>query len=304
MNSLLVNCQAIAAQIGLQQPAYIANSTDVTSQQLLAFMNLSLEQLSTEIDWQFLAKEYRFSTVYYQYTGTPTANSNVITALSSVAGITTGFMASGIGLRTDCFVTAVDPVALTVTLEVPAQTSYASEVITFAQMAYNMPADFARIVNRTAFNKDMRWSMIGPKSPQEWQWLKASYLTNGPRQRYRIMGNLFEIWPMPTNNQILGFEYQSNGYVQDTAGNSKSTFTADTDVCLFPDILMQLCCRMFFMEQKGMDTTAVASQLSRYISKFKAQNAGADILSMAPQYPNQLLSQANLPDTGFGNTTT
>ncbi len=56
-------------------------------------------------------------------------------------------------------------------------------------------------------------------------------------------------------------------------------------------------------EIKGFDTTTLYADYNRELIKFKAQDAGADTLSMAPRYPNILLTQNNIPDTGFGNTT-
>jgi hypothetical protein len=61
--------------------------------------------------------------------------------------------------------------------------------------------------------------------------------------------------------------------------------------------------KLKYFEIKGFDTTTLFSDYQRELSKFKAQDAGADTLSMAPRYPNILLTQNNLPDTGFGNTT-
>jgi len=58
-----------------------------------------------------------------------------------------------------------------------------------------------------------------------------------------------------------------------------------------------------YFQIKGFDTSALQADFARELMKFKAQDAGADTLSLAPRYPNILLTQNNLPDTGFGNTT-
>jgi hypothetical protein len=167
-----------------------------------------------------------------------------------------------------------------------------------------MPSDYQRTVNKTQYNKTNRWSVIGPKSAQEWQWIKASYITTGPRMRYRIMGNEFVVWPAAYGaNVVLGFEYQSNSWVVAPDGTDKTKATNDQDTFLFPDRLLVLGTKLKYFEIKGFDTTTLFSDYQRELSKFKAQDAGADTLSMAPRYPNILLTQNNLPDTGFGNTT-
>jgi hypothetical protein len=47
----------------------------------------------------------------------------------------------------------------------------------------------------------------------------------------------------------------------------------------------------------------VLQDYTRELEKWKAAESGADTLSLAPRYPNILLTQNNIPDTGYGNTT-
>lgn len=303
MATLLQNIQDVCLELGLPVPTVVASTTDETVKQLQALLNRVGDTLTTENNWQVLAKEYRFSTVSYQYTGQiDTVGQTTITDLSSTTGLDTDFQVTGTGILQDTFVTSVD--GTTVNLNIPTtNTAPAGTTYTFGQVSYDMPSDYQRTVNKTQYNKTNRWSVIGPKSSQEWQWLKASYITTGPRMRYRIMGNKFTIWPMATTQVTLGFEYQSNAWVESAAGVAKTTATVDTDTFLFPDRLLVLGTKLKYFEIKGFDTTTLYSDYQRELSKFKAQDAGADTLSMAPRYPNILLTQNNLPDTGFGNTT-
>lgn len=304
MATLLQNIQDVCLELGLPVPTVVASTTDETVKQLQALLNRVGDTLTTENNWQVLAKEYRFSTVSYQYTGQiDTVGQTTITDLSSTTGLDTDFQVTGTGILQDTFVTSVD--GTTVNLNIPTtNTAPAGTTYTFGQVSYDMPSDYQRTVNKTQYNKTNRWSVIGPKSSQEWQWLKASYITTGPRMRYRIMGNKFTIWPMATTQVTLGFEYQSNAWVESAAGVAKTTATVDTDTFLFPDRLLVLGTKLKYFEIKGFDTTTLYADYQRELSKFKAQDAGADTLSMAPRYPNILLTQNNLPDTGFGNTTT
>jgi hypothetical protein len=108
---------------------------------------------------------------------------------------------------------------------------------------------------------------------------------------------------MPTAQVILGFEYQSGSWAQSASGTPQLKLINDTDISLFPDSVLILGTKLKYFEIKGFDTTALRADYLREVSKFKAQDAGADTLSLAPKYPNILLTQNNLPDTGFGNTT-
>ena len=303
MATLLTNIQDVCLELGLPVPTVVASSTDETLKQLQALLNRVGDTLTTENNWQVLAREYRFTTNYIQVNGSIVEGATTI-ALDSVAGITTNFQVTGNGVLQDTYVTAVNTITNVITINIPATGTFTDTQFSFGQANYPMPADYERTVNKTMYNKSNRWSVIGPKTAQEWQWLKASYITTGPRMRYRIMGNEFVIWPASyADNIVLGFEYQSNSWVEAADGTPKQKATVDTDTFLFPDRLLVLGTKLKYFEIKGFDTTTLFADYQRELSKFKAQDAGADTLSFSARYPNILLTQNNLPDTGFGNTT-
>lgn len=303
MATLLQNVQDVCLELGLPVPNTVASTTDETVKQLQALLNRVGDTLTTENNWQVLAKEYRFETNQIQVNGSIVENELTI-QLDDVTGITTNFQVTGDGVLQDTYVTAVNSGANQVTINIPATGTFSDVQFTFGQANYPMPSDYQRTVNKTQYNKSNRWSVIGPKTAQEWQWIKASYITTGPRMRYRIMGNEFVVWPAAYGaNVVLGFEYQSNGWVEAADGTVKTKATADSDTFLFPDRLLVLGTKLKYFEIKGFDTTTLYADYNRELSKFKAQDAGADTLSMAPRYPNILLTQNNIPDTGFGNTT-
>ena len=303
MGTLLTNIQDVCLELGLPVPNSVASNTDETVQQLQALLNRVGDTLTTENNWQVLAKEYRFETNQIQVNGSIVLNELTI-QLDDVTGITTNFQVQGNGVLQDTYVTAVNSLTNQVSINIPATGTYVDTQFTFGQANYPMPSDYERTVNKTMYNKTNRWSVIGPKSAQEWQWIKASYITTGPRMRYRIMGNEFVVWPAAYGaNVVLGFEYQSNGWVIQPNGTTATRTTNDQDTFVFPDRLIVLGTKLKYFEIKGFDTTTLYADYQRELSKFKAQDAGADTLSMAPRYPNILLTQNNLPDTGFGNTT-
>lgn len=304
MGTLLSDIQDVCLELGLPVPNTVASTTDETVKQLQALFNRVGDTLTTENNWQNLAREFRFTTNYVTATGDIVDGATTI-QLDDVTGITTNFQVNGNGILQDTYVTAVDTGTNTVSINIPATGTFTNSTYNFGQANYPMPADYQRTVNKTQYNKSNRWSVIGPKTAQEWQWLKASYITTGPRMRYRIMGNEFVIWPASyASDIVLGFEYQSNAWVEAADGTPKQKATVDTDTFLFPDRLLVLGTKLKYFEIKGFDTTTLYADYQRELSKFKAQDAGADTLSMAPRYPNILLTQNNIPDTGFGNTTT
>lgn len=289
--TLLSNVQDVCLELGLTSPNAVISSTDQTNKQLLALMNRVGDMLYTEADWQVLSKEHRFETVCYQYTGDTTAGSSTISNLSSVVGLSTDFMCSGTGIPTDNAISSVG--ASSVVLNVEATETATGSTFTFGQVKYAMPADFGRIVNDTQY-QDL-WVVTGPRSPQEWQAIKTG--EGGTFMSFRILGDKFAVWPMPTSALSVGFEYISKYWAVSSASVAKEKFTADDDTSLFPANLLILGTKLKFFEVKGFDTTTLLSDFAREVSKYKGANSGAQKLNMARQavYPTP-----SVPDTGYG----
>jgi len=165
-----------------------------------------------------------------------------------------------------------------------------------------MPTDFDRLIDRTQWDKSKRWEMLGPETPQQWQWLKSSYISTGPRIRWTRMGGYFQIWPAIAANEYLGLEYISKNWVLAAADvtPSKSSLTVDTDTCIFPDRLMVLGLKLKYFEIKGFDTTAIYRDYMMQKDIAKANDGGAKILSMAPRDSQVLITIAQVPDSGYG----
>jgi len=299
MTTALELINAVQDELGLARSTSISSLADRTATQMLALMNRTGSAISTETDYQFLAAESRFQTVVYQYTGDTTAGSTTITNLSSVAGLTTDFMAVGTGIQTDSFITSVG--VNSAVLSIPASVTGTGVTLTFGQAKYPVPADYARLENDTIFNKSNRWAVLGPKSPQEWQWIKSSYVTAGPMMRFRIMGNALTLWPMPSTVLTIGYEYVSKNWALSAGGVGQPSLLLNTDTSLLPDNLLILGCKYRFLDAKELSSSAAFEEFNRELIKFKGQNAGADKLNLAPRAADRLLTTSNSPDSGFGS---
>ena len=70
---------------------------------------------------------------------------------------------------------------------------------------YDMPSDWSYFIDQTQWDRTNHWPLLGPKTAQEWQWLKGGLLSSGPRLRYRVVAAKFEIWPVPSpSNTPIG----------------------------------------------------------------------------------------------------
>ena len=141
--------------------------------------------------------------------------------------------------------------------------------------------------------------MLGPVTAQQWEWLISGYISTGPRIRYRIFGSYFQIWPGVTTQDILGFEYISNGWALDSGGTAKTSFTADSDTCIFPDDLMIVALKNKYFKVKGFGPI-YQEEYDNSLSIAKANDAGAATLSMAPRASSVLIGYGNIPDSGYG----
>ena len=290
-------------EMGLAVPSSVATSTVQDTVQQLGLLNAVGYQLQREYEWQWITKEYRFVMVYYTYTGTTTDGSTGLTAMSSTTGLTTTpsyFSVTGTGIQQDTYLTAAS--GTTATLSLPATASGSGVSLTFTQTLYVNPSDFDRLKDKTDWDKTKHWEMLGPETGQQWQWLKSGFISTGPRIRYRMLGGFFQVWPPSGVDDYLGFEYISKNWVlaaADTITPSKAAFTVDTDTCVFPDRLMVVGLKHMYFQVKGFGDVYV-DEWNRQLSISKANDGGSPTLSMAPRLSEVLITQQNVPDSGYG----
>lgn len=296
--TLLQIVQQASNEMGLAAPNYVMGNSSADTVQMLALLNGMGDEIRREFPWEALNKEYRFNTAFLTTTGDVNGTA-VITNIPSTAGLSTNYMAMGTGIQQDTYIQSVDS-ATQVTMSQPVQATGTGEVITFGQTKYSMPSDFDRITDRTEYDKSKRWAMLGPETAQEWQFLKSSYISTGPRIRYRIMGGMFNIWPMVSTAEYLGFEYVSNAWVTSSTGLPKSDFSADEDTCIFPDRLMVIGLKKKYFEVKGFNAQVFEAEFQRQISIAKAADQGSATLSFAPRISTVLVGYDNIPDSGYG----
>ena len=293
-STLLQLIQQASAEMGLTIPTQVVGNTDTQVTQMLYLINSVGNELRREYPWEALNIPYRFTTQYLITTGDVTQNSAVVTGIPSTTGLSSYYMLAGTGINQDTYILSVDS-STQVTLTQAASASGTGVTLNFGQTIYPLPSDFDRQIDRTHYDKSKRWEMLGPETAQQWEFLKSSYISTGPRMRYRFIGGNFQIWPNVTTNEYLGYEYVSNGWVNQTT-TPQSSFTADTDTCIFPDRLMVLGLKLRFFEVKGFDSTAYYRDFYQQLNVAKANDGGSMTLSMAPKMSSVLIGFENIPD--------
>lgn len=293
-------------------PATVISNTDTAVVQMLRLINGIGLELVREHEWQAISKEYRFTTVYYTYTATLTTSSTTISVLSSTTGLTitpTYFAVTGAGIPPDTMLVSVNSGAATAVLSQKPTTAGTAVSLTFSQVMYAMPSDYDRLINDTEWDKTQHWAAPGPTTAQGWQFLKAGFIATGPRVRFRVLFDKFQLFPPLGAEHYMGFEYVRNQWVSVTGGTdtSKSSFTVDTDTCIFPDRLMVEALKLRFAKEGGMDFRLKYYNPMELMTGFPAQplalakavDAGAPVLSFTPRSAGLLITEDNLPDSNY-----
>lgn len=294
--TMLQLMQQVTNELGVPTPTAVATNTTQDVIQLLALMNARGYMLLRKADWRELTKPYTFFTSYLTTTGTYAANSQVITGIPSTAALDTTFMVVANGYPNATFIQSVDS-ATQVTVNTQTTGAATNGVIYFQKVKYAFPTDYDAIVPRTQWDKSKHWEMLGPEDAQQWEWLLSGFIATGPRVRWRLLGNYFQIWPGFSNAENLGFEYRSKGWAAAADGTAKNSFTLDTDTCIYGDRLMVLGTKLGYFESKGFDTTALYRDYMTELETEIAQNVSAANLSFAPRPGSVLIGWDNIPDS-------
>jgi hypothetical protein len=291
--------QRATGEMGLNVPSSVAGNQTQDVVQQLALLNAVGNELAREYQWQALSKSYLFTVAFSTITGNTVVSTSNLTNASSISGIDTTYQVSGPGINQATFVASA-PSGTTIPLSQPATSTNTGSTYTLTKVRYAMPSDYDRQIDNTQWDKSKHWIMLGPETAQQWEWLISGYISTGPRIRYRIFGNYFQIWPAIATANTLGFEYMSNAWASDVSGTAKTTFTVDTDTCIYPDVLMVLGLKNKYFQVKGLGPI-YQEDYDKQLSIAKANDAGSPTLSFAPIPGNILIGPGNLPDSNYGS---
>jgi hypothetical protein len=292
--SLLTMVQNVCLEQGLPRPESVVNATDVQTRQLLAIANRAVREMRTRAIWPKLTK---------------------LASISLLAG----------------------------------------------QDTYALPADIDRQIHRTHWNRSKRWELIGPITPQEWEFQVNSPAASSPWQRYRMNGwgdKQFNISPTPTaadELQIIAFQYQSTNAIVPRSWGHNALFLAgeycswlgriyytelggltppdfvdlppvhttgtasdgsvlwdvvdapylafrnDQDMCVLDEDVLGLGIQWRFMQQKGLAYEKIEAEYEKALMREITAEIGARTLSIVNRSNSFLLSNFNIPDSGFGS---
>lgn len=304
-STMLELVNQVQNELNLAVSSSVAGNPSTDVQQILALMNASGYELTREYDWQALEKQHIFYTEQRTTTGRTTLGSFLVTDIPDTTGIDANWQIQAYQLPQATYVEeVVDEHTLRVNQKATGDSGTQVQdpfQVLLARVEYPLPPDYMTITNRTQWQKTKHWEMLGPVNAQQWQWLISGYIATGPRVRWRILADKFQIWPASNSEQELGFEYRSQAWALSNTGDPKNSFTADTDKTIFDNRLLVLYTKLKYFQIKAFDTTSLTADYNRYLSVAKANDKGAANLSFAPPPTSVLIGWANIPDSGYGD---
>lgn len=171
---------------------------------------------------------------------------------------------------------------------------------------YPLPADYFSMINQTGWERSNNVPLMGPLSPQDWQYLLGRDLVNQTiYASFRLNEGLFRIFPQPPPNGLdIHYEYLSKNWVQDGTQPTiqKSEVTQGSDQPLYDRTLISRYLKVKFLESKGFDTTKAQDDLNNVFGWLTGKDKGAPVLSAGGGFRGfpYLNGYSNVPDTGFG----
>lgn len=304
--TLLELIQDACDEIGIPQPSAIIGQVDDQSRQLLALANREGKDFSTMANsrggWQTLHKEYVFQTeVLAATTGNTTEGSAVVTNIPSTASVVaeTWFL-NGTGIPRDAKVVSVDS-GTQVTLDRPCTETGTGVSITFAQGGYSLPSDFEYFVQRSYWDGNMLWELMGPITAQEKQVLRYGTVASGPRRKFYVRNNKMYLVPVPEEDgDVVAFDYYSNGWCASSGGTVQSRWAADTDTYKLDEDCFVQGMKWRFLRAKGLDYAQEKMDYDADCMRVLARDGGARDLSLVHNQGLKFLGTDNIPDSGYG----
>jgi len=168
---------------------------------------------------------------------------------------------------------------------------------------YDLPADFAKMIDQTGWDRTGVLPLGGPLDPASWQYLAANDLGTTLQVHVRFWGDKIHLWPQPTAGSLtIAFEYLSRLWVMPTG---QTTATADypsasTDTILFDPYLVTAALALAWHKAKGSDTSAALADFNQAWASVSGNDMASPVLSLVgPALGPHFLDVSNIPDT-FG----
>lgn len=300
-------------ELGLPAPSTLEGTVDQQTTQLKALVNRDCQGMYRDHEWTFIQKEFIVNVESPTVTtGDITENSATITNIPSTAGLDTTYAVSGNGQQQAQRVAEVLS-GTSVRCEMLSTATEVGAELTFAKDTYEIPEDFDRFISTTWWDRTNHWRLIGPDSPQMYQYIRSGIFATGPRIRWSQIGKPpidLRIWPPPTADNTpdaLVWMYISKFWAVDASGNGLNKMSNDDDSPLLDPQAVLLGCKWRLWQIKGFSAQAreMQSEYVDYVQQLMARDGGIPDLYLNRRTGPFLIGMDNVQDgnwPGPGNT--
>lgn len=148
--------------------------------------------------------------------------------------------------------------------------------------SYQLPSDYLRMINQTAWNATTKQSLFGSVSSILWN----TYVMNNDKYKFRVIADKINL-ANDTGGETITFLYFSNAYIIDGGGGAnKKIFTLDSDKTIFHPRLLINFVKLKFMQIKGLNTAAVVEDFNSSLRQAISGDIPAATLLVDPPYDN------------------
>lgn len=170
---------------------------------------------------------------------------------------------------------------------------------------YDLPEDFAYMVDQTGWDRSNENPLGGPLSSQQWAYLQGRNLNeNTLYVSFQLAQGKLQLYPQPPPPEVeVAFKYINRNWVvgDDQENTPKDQITDGADIVLYDPILIIKFLKCKFLEAKGFDPTSARMEFENMMNSRTGKDTGAPILNSANSRGGfTYLSWYNIPDTGYG----
>ena len=169
---------------------------------------------------------------------------------------------------------------------------------------YDLPSDFAYMLNQTGWERSNRVPLGGPLSPQEWAYLNGRDLaSNTLYVSFRIAEGQFKTFPSsPSAGLDINFEYMSNAWARSATQpyTYSDSITAGDQTPMIHKTLISRYVKLKFLDAAGFDTTKAQDDFNQMFAFLTGTEKSAPVLNAGGARSFPYLGFGNVPDTGYG----
>ena len=165
---------------------------------------------------------------------------------------------------------------------------------------YALPSGFRAFANMSQWDRTNQWRLTGPTPSVVYQWLKSGISVAATNNAwFAVRGNLFTIYPTPSDVRTIAFDYYSKNWVTKQVDSTYTNeWSADNDTARLDEDLLAMDLKWRFLQAKGMPFEPEYKRFESIKEALRDDNGGRGAIrlsgAVAPAFGG------NLPDTGIG----